>query len=410
MSLGEAGTDTKEGEEVVHVACSICLDAVKSDGDRSTARLQCGHEFHLDCIGSAFNVKGSMQCPNCRKVEEGNWLYANGSRPTPEPTVDEWTQDEDLYNLNHSETPFECFWCPFGSLARMPSLFEEGESSPAVAFRDFLGHSAIFTENQATLPAANPCPFMAYTPVLQPLSSNSHSFEAHIDVPGYHHQWSHFPRPRDIRAPQMMAPSNLHYRGWEHHPSYSLRDAYIGSADPASHFLMLDIDGLPTADSVFHPFVLSHGTGPRAGATSSSIPTMVPPYHRSHGIIHEHYQLQNSQSAHRTSMPPHGSLRGFDPTDQCGPFLISPPVALGQTNADIENVRNNHIYSRERECFAPQLFSLIDRGSSCWGPNVQASSASDSNTSMAFFPLNISERSATQAAYNRSVPPARSLM
>ena len=29
------------------VPCSICLDLVSSDGDRSTAKLQCGHEFHL---------------------------------------------------------------------------------------------------------------------------------------------------------------------------------------------------------------------------------------------------------------------------------------------------------------------------------------------------------------------------
>ncbi len=32
----------------------------------------------LDCIGSAFNSKGTMQCPNCRQVEDGEWLYANG--------------------------------------------------------------------------------------------------------------------------------------------------------------------------------------------------------------------------------------------------------------------------------------------------------------------------------------------
>lgn len=47
MGLGGAAKDTKEREEVVHIACSICLEAVKSGGDRSTARLQCGHEFHL---------------------------------------------------------------------------------------------------------------------------------------------------------------------------------------------------------------------------------------------------------------------------------------------------------------------------------------------------------------------------
>jgi len=58
---------------------------------------------YLDCIGSAFNVKGAMQCPNCRKIEKGQWLYANGSRSYPEFSMDEWTHDEDLYDLSYSE-------------------------------------------------------------------------------------------------------------------------------------------------------------------------------------------------------------------------------------------------------------------------------------------------------------------
>lgn len=29
------------------ISCSICLEVVTDSGDRSTARLQCGHQFHL---------------------------------------------------------------------------------------------------------------------------------------------------------------------------------------------------------------------------------------------------------------------------------------------------------------------------------------------------------------------------
>ncbi|QHO34428.1 uncharacterized protein DS421_9g266830 [Arachis hypogaea] len=29
------------------VSCSICLDAVIDNGDRSLAKLKCGHQFHL---------------------------------------------------------------------------------------------------------------------------------------------------------------------------------------------------------------------------------------------------------------------------------------------------------------------------------------------------------------------------
>lgn len=29
------------------VSCSICLEAVESNGERSVATLKCGHQFHL---------------------------------------------------------------------------------------------------------------------------------------------------------------------------------------------------------------------------------------------------------------------------------------------------------------------------------------------------------------------------
>lgn len=60
-----------------------------------------------DCIGSAFNVKGVMQCPNCRKVEKGQWLYANGSTQTFPESLDDWIPDEDPYDLGYTET----VWC-----------------------------------------------------------------------------------------------------------------------------------------------------------------------------------------------------------------------------------------------------------------------------------------------------------
>lgn len=47
MDREEPVGEGKEGEDVVRVACSICLEVVKSGGDRAIAWLQCGHEFHL---------------------------------------------------------------------------------------------------------------------------------------------------------------------------------------------------------------------------------------------------------------------------------------------------------------------------------------------------------------------------
>lgn len=60
--------------------------------------------FLADCIGSAFNMKGAMQCPNCRNVEKGHWLFANGStRPFPEFVMEDWIPEEDLYGLSYPE-------------------------------------------------------------------------------------------------------------------------------------------------------------------------------------------------------------------------------------------------------------------------------------------------------------------
>jgi hypothetical protein len=39
------------------VSCSICLEVVADNGDRSWAKLQCGHQFHLGMLkGFIFGV------------------------------------------------------------------------------------------------------------------------------------------------------------------------------------------------------------------------------------------------------------------------------------------------------------------------------------------------------------------
>lgn len=92
--------------------------------------------LHTDCIGSAFNTKGSMQCPNCRKVESGRWLFANGSAHaiSEDDTLD-WLQTDFPHDLSHSRRvstslilksinkrclwvlnlfqPFGFHWCPY---------------------------------------------------------------------------------------------------------------------------------------------------------------------------------------------------------------------------------------------------------------------------------------------------------
>ena len=57
-----------------------------------------------DCIGSAFNAKGAMQCPNCRSVEKGQWKYSSGSLTSPELGVDDGSVDHYPFYFTLAET------------------------------------------------------------------------------------------------------------------------------------------------------------------------------------------------------------------------------------------------------------------------------------------------------------------
>ncbi|XP_049354806.1 E3 ubiquitin-protein ligase IPI1-like [Solanum verrucosum] len=60
--------------------CTLCLETVVDDSTRAITKLVCQHFFHSDCIGSEFNLRGEMKCPNCRVVEEdGIWMRFTNS-------------------------------------------------------------------------------------------------------------------------------------------------------------------------------------------------------------------------------------------------------------------------------------------------------------------------------------------
>ncbi|KAI8025663.1 E3 ubiquitin-protein ligase RFI2 [Camellia lanceoleosa] len=115
MSLEDSDILDDCDGKALSVSCSICLELVSDNGDRSWAKLRCGHQFHLDCIFSAFNIKGEMQCPNCRKIEKDRWLL-----PSDEYSMDDWAHDEDLYDLSHSWMSFGVHRRPFIGLPRRP--------------------------------------------------------------------------------------------------------------------------------------------------------------------------------------------------------------------------------------------------------------------------------------------------
>ncbi|XP_058077072.1 E3 ubiquitin-protein ligase IPI1-like [Magnolia sinica] len=403
------------------VSCSICLDAVTDNRDRSTAKLQCGHEFHLDCIGSAFNAKGLMQCPNCRKIEKGQWLYANGYRSFQEFSMDDWTHDEDLYDLSYSEMPIGVHWCPFSGLTRFPSSFEEGES-PSTAYHDLLGHHAIFAEHAAAAAssAAHSCPYVAYFQPLQP-SSSSNSAESVADGPTFHHHWGALSGPSDISTSHAFPAADLHYHSWEHSPPFSPTGSRFSGADQTSvssatlRSTRADSDGLPRVGSFVHPLLLSHGSSSR---TSSAIPSMVPSYlgnarahSRAHGA-HAYHQHPNSSGVRApifSGVRRSGGPRGLTPAgpppssaEHSSFYLFPSSGSSGRNLQDADNSAGNHFYAWERDRFAPYPLVPVDRESSWWGPFHQAAGGSDSSSGTGFWHRHGSERPPSQGRTDNS--------
>ncbi|XP_010524866.1 PREDICTED: uncharacterized protein LOC104802795 [Tarenaya hassleriana] len=224
------GCDSRDGVDgSASVACSICLETVADNGDRSWAKLQCGHQFHLDCIGSAFNAKGMMQCPNCRKIEKGQWLYANGCRSFPDFNNEDWTHEEEIYDLAYSEMSFGVHWCPFGSLARLPS-FENGEFSPS-SYNDLLGQHGFFSEPTMASSAGHSCPYIAYFSPVHASSSSSGS-----DSSSFSSHWnSGSSVAGGVPMPYCYPAVDPHYYSWDYHtsppppPPFSGSGAHIGS-------------------------------------------------------------------------------------------------------------------------------------------------------------------------------------
>ncbi|XBJ22939.1 hypothetical protein VPH35_001230 [Triticum aestivum] len=373
-------------EEKAAVSCSICLDAVvAASAERSTARLQCGHEFHLDCIGSAFNAKGVMQCPNCRKIEKGNWLYANGSRPSHDINMDEWAHEEDLYDVSYSEMPFRFHWCPFGRLAQLPSFFEEGESPPPVTFHDFMGQH-VFPENLSVsaAPGAHPCPYVAYLHPLPSLasSSSSHVPERTMDGSAYHDHWNHLAGPSDGRPLQTVQPTDFHHNHWAHLPhSYVQSNGNNGVTEqpgvPFGSMRAARVDGdSQRRGSVVSPSYFSNGSGSRSRAPN--VPPLVPQFMRAHGNINEQYTQSSSSSlfagAHRS-----GGMRPAPPPPQPEnpTFCLFPPGSSGHSSMDTDEAGGSRFYAWERDRFAPYPLMPVDCETSWWS-SQQSHGASES--------------------------------
>nr|XP_043622768.1 E3 ubiquitin-protein ligase RFI2 isoform X2 [Erigeron canadensis] len=253
------------------VPCSICFDLVIDDGVRSIAKLHCGHKFHLDCIGSAFNTKGTMQCPNCRKVESGRWLFADGSsHANSETGAPDWLPNEVPHDLSYFRMPFGFPWCPFSGFM-VQSSFEEAESS-LNAFANFHGAHAIITEH-----TAGPSFTRSYVSHFRP--------GEHVGNSNFHHPLNALSVPHNnIRSTNIQHPS----WGWNcHFLPYDADRDYLdhGNQPPQnlrSAHSRMQVDIIPRSPSFLHPLrYTQHGESSVANSQSHErIPVLHTSYHQ----------------------------------------------------------------------------------------------------------------------------------
>ncbi|CAI9764777.1 unnamed protein product [Fraxinus pennsylvanica] len=424
MGLGETDLkdDCDDGGEgckaapPTAVSCSICLEAVTDNVGRSWAKLQCGHQFHLDCIGSAFNIKGAMQCPNCRKIEKGQWLYANGSRPLPEFSMDDWAHDEDLYGLSYAEMSFGVHWCPVSGLTRFPSSFDEGEFS-SNAYQDHLGQHTIFAEQTAVSSATHPCPYIAYIGPVHPPSTSSGSVS---DGSNFSNHWSGPSAQSDIPGSYAFPAMDVHYQNWEHHSSSLGTGSRIGGADqPSIPFVtqrtLRTSSDIPRPGSFMHPFLAGHSSASRVPSSVTS--SMVPPYPGSVARPHDRVQalqayVQQAGSNPAARTPLVSSTRRYNnsrrgsaqvapmasSSDQSGNLYLS-SASSGRTYQEAENLLPIRFHAWEREHLPSFPLSQAER--EIWGPYHPAPGGSDSRIrSSSFHVRHGSER--TAPSQNRS--------
>lgn len=353
------------------VPCSICLDLVTDNGDRSIAKLQCGHEFHLDCIGSAFNVKGAMQCPNCRKVERGQWLFASGLTSSfPEFVIDDWTPDD--YVFNYSEVPLGVHWCPFSGLAQVHSSFEEVESA-STTYHNLQRHQAIFAEHTSASSVAHS--YVAYLGPIPPVSSNTNES---VEDPNFNHHWNGISGQNDIFTAHGFPVIDVQYQSWGHHSHpYSTNGGHIDRADRASiapatvRPTGVESDNITRFGSVVHPSFHGRGNSRSQERTSASL---------ANGIHHQR-QLSNPPGVPppiiplvRRSNGPRGLATSQ--SDQSGGFFNFPPPGPSSRNPHVaENSLANRIHPRERNHLPHPVVSF---DWSAWGPFHHAHGGSDS--------------------------------
>ncbi|KAF8653859.1 hypothetical protein HU200_061988 [Digitaria exilis] len=337
-------------------ACSICLDPVLAGGGgRSVAKLQCGHEFHLDCIGSAFNAKGAMQCPNCRKIEKGRWLYASGQLPSADIDLGGWAAS-DNYDIA-ADLPFGFQWCPFSGFTQLASVFEEREAEPS-SYHTIGDHSSASSSSLV-------CPYLALRGFLHPVHVPSTS-NSGAESTSFHR----------------------HSTGLEVHATPDLSNAQVFHATESRNHDRLpryDTSSQQRSRSYAHHHPLIHRPTPRSGsnlvAPLGSVPAVVAET-RGHGHgARGHMYQQSMHSVQNSPFPPTSrrvrpralTITSFIAASSSGevgaPLGFSAPGAVNRSIPDVEGISRpvDRPYAWGREGFVPFPWIPAEGESHWWG-------------------------------------------
>ncbi|XP_020587672.1 uncharacterized protein LOC110029635 [Phalaenopsis equestris] len=341
-------------------SCSICLEFVLDRGERSIAKLQCGHEFHLDCIGSAFNAKGAMQCPNCRKIEKGHWLYANGICPSTDFDIDGWIT-ENFYDL---ELPFGFQWCPFRGFTRLTALLDDGDSQPN-SYHEALGNGT-FGDLSSSSTSTHACPYLA----LHHAMNMAHSSTS-ISVPEnslfHRHPTNMGAQPSvEMRNPHSFSATEVQNSNWPQQsapPSISLN----GNSDHSASLYGLsrlsrnDTSNQPRVGSFVQAHPLIHGSmGVRNGNN---------PHPRSHSQAVSSSSSRVSTFAPARRPRPRGlALISSSSSTDIG-ALYGFSVSNSATRSHQDSDRHfDRYYGWGRESFTPLPWIPLEGESQWWSP------------------------------------------
>ncbi|KAK8914286.1 hypothetical protein KSP39_PZI023790 [Platanthera zijinensis] len=370
----EKPDDPEDRKGIVSPSCSICLESVFDRGERSIAKLQCGHEFHLDCIGSAFNAKGAMQCPNCRKIEKGRWLYANGLRPSSDIDFEGWMA-ENIYDLSYSELPFGLQWCPFRGFTQLTTLLEDGEAQPN-SYHDPSGSSTLGDLSSAST-SIHACPYLALHQDMH-VAHSSASISIPEAAPFHRHPANLGVQPSsEMLNSHSYSSTEAQNSSWPQLPP-ALSIPLVGNSDhvAAPYGLRLsrnDMSNLQRLGFFVHAHPLPHGSVAARSGSNLLASSMVPPIMRevrSHTRGHGQSVSSSSTRASnfapiRRSRPRGVALISTTSSADIGTLYgFSVSGSTGRSHQDSDR----RYFGWGRESFTPLPWIPVEGESQWWGP------------------------------------------